>query len=43
MIDIFFDLHDLAGRHPGPESHRLYAEGIKNMMGINGWYSEDNT
>ena len=29
MIDIFFDLHDLAGRHPGVESHKLYAEGIK--------------
>ena len=43
MIDIFFDLHDYAGRHPGPESHKKYAEKIKDIMRKNGWYSEDNT
>ena len=32
MIDIFFDLYDLAGRHPGVESHAAYAEQIKEIM-----------
>ena len=40
MIDVFFDLHDYAGRHPGPESHRLYAEQIKTIMRDSGWYNE---
>tara|TARA_B100000214_G_scaffold334337_1_gene276981 strand:- start:889 stop:1716 length:828 start_codon:yes stop_codon:yes gene_type:complete len=40
MIDVFFDLHDYAGRHPGPESHKLYAEQIKTIMRDNGWYNE---
>ena len=39
MIDIFFDLHDLAGRHPGIESHKLYAEQIRTIMKKNGWYN----
>jgi|TARA_B100001113_G_scaffold140228_1_gene114948 hypothetical protein len=42
MIDVFFDLHDYAGRHPGPESHKLYAEQIKTIMRDNGWYNESN-
>ena len=41
MIDVFFDLHDLAGNHPGPESHKMYADSIKNIMKENGWYSEE--
>ncbi len=40
MIDVFFDLHDYAGRHPGIESHKLYAEQIKTIMRDNGWYNE---
>jgi hypothetical protein len=40
MIDIYFDLHDLAGRHPGPKSHKKYAEKIKDIMRESGWYSE---
>ena len=39
MIDVFFDLHDYAGRHPGPESHKLYAEQIKDIMRESGWYN----
>jgi len=39
MIDVFFDLHDLAGRHPGIESHKLYAEQIRTIMKKNGWYN----
>ena len=42
MIDIFFDLHDYAGRHPGPESHKKYAEKIKTIMKKSGWYEEEN-
>ncbi len=42
MIDVFFDLHDYAGRHPGPESHRLYADQIKNIMKKNGWYNQQS-
>jgi hypothetical protein len=41
MIDIFFDLHDYAGRHPGPESHKKYAEKIKDILRESGWYSEE--
>ena len=40
MIDIFFDLYDLAGRHPGVESHKTYAEKIKDIMRESGWYNE---
>ena len=40
MIDVFFDLHDYAGRHPGPESHKAYAEQIKTIMKDSGWYNE---
>ena len=40
MIDVFFDLHDYAGRHPGPESHKLYAEQIKTIVGKNELYNE---
>ena len=43
MIDVFFDLHDYAGRHPGPESHKLYAEQIKDIMRKNGWYNEQKS
>jgi hypothetical protein len=42
MIDVFFDLHDYAGRHPGPESHRLYAEKIKDIMRKSGWYGQES-
>jgi len=42
MIDIFFDLHDLAGRHPGVESHKLYAEKIKDIMRKSGWYGQES-
>jgi hypothetical protein len=42
MIDVFFDLHDYAGRHPGPESHRLYADQIRNIMKKNGWYNQQS-
>jgi hypothetical protein len=33
-LDIFFELHDLASddRHPGLESHKIYAEKIKNVI-----------
>ncbi len=33
-LDIFFELHDLASddRHPGIESHKIYAEKIKNVI-----------
>jgi len=32
-IDVFFDLKDYAGRaHPGPKSHKLYAEKIQNVL-----------
>ena len=37
---IFFDLYDLAGRHPGVESHAAYAEKIKDIMRESGWYNE---
>ena len=40
MLDVFFDLHDYAGRHPGPESHKLYAEQIKTIVGKNELYNE---
>ena len=40
MLDVFFDLHDNAGRHPGPESHKLYAEQIKTIVGKNELYNE---
>jgi len=42
MIDVFFDLHDYAGRHPGPESHKKYAEKIKTIMKKSGWYEEES-
>ena len=42
MIDIFFDLYDLAGRHPGVESHKAYAEKIKDIMRKSGWYEEES-
>ena len=42
MIDVFFDLHDYAGRHPGPESHRLYAEKIRGILKQSGWYEEES-
>ena len=41
IIDVFFDLHDLGGNHPCPESHKMYADSIKNIMKENGWYSEE--
>lgn len=33
-LDLFFELHDHGqdGRHPGIESHRVYAEKIKNII-----------
>ena len=43
MIDIFFDLYDLAGRHPGVESHKAYAEKIKDIMRKSGWYDEQKS
>ena len=41
MIDVFFDLHDLAGNHPGVESHKMYADSIKKIMKESGWYGEE--
>ena len=38
MIDIFFELHDRAGTHPGIESHKKYAEQIKTILRKSGWY-----
>ena len=43
MIDIFFDLYDLAGRHPGVESHKAYAEQIREILRKSGWYNEQKS
>ena len=40
FIDIFFDLYDLAGRHPGVKSHETYAEQIREILRKSGWYNE---
>ena len=37
---IFFDLYDLAGRHPGVKSHEAYAEQIREILRKSGWYNE---
>ena len=40
FIDIFFNLYDLAGRHPGVKSHEAYAEQIREILRKSGWYNE---
>ena len=41
-INLFFNRVDNTGsNHPGPESHRLYAEGIRNLLKQNGWYGQE--
>ena len=42
-INLFFNRVDNTGtNHPGPESHRLYAEGIRNLLKQNGWYGQES-
>jgi len=43
FIDIFFDLYDLAGRHPGVKSHEAYAEQIREILRKSGWYNEQKS
>tara|TARA_R100001086_G_scaffold75874_1_gene36774 strand:+ start:688 stop:1527 length:840 start_codon:yes stop_codon:yes gene_type:complete len=43
FIDIFFDLYDLAGRHPGVKSHKAYAEQIREILRKSGWYNEQKS
>jgi hypothetical protein len=41
-LDVFFQLHDTAGdgRHPGVESHKIYAEQVKDIIKQRGLFSE---